>query len=442
MSRELTGWGRYPSVTATIARPDGEREAADLVTAASVRPAPDADSLVARGLGRSYGDSSLAELVVDLTGHDRFIAFDPDEGLLRCAAGVSLAEILQVFVPRGWFLPTSPGTKFVTVGGAVASDVHGKNHHVDGTFGDHVTSMRVATVSDGVVTCSRTERPDLFHATCGGMGLTGIILDVTFRLRPIDSAHIDQTVHRARDLDEALELFLRYRAAPYSVAWIDCLARGRSLGRSLLSVGRHAPDGGLRAGGDPVISVPVDLPSIVLNRHSVRAFNALYYHRVRRPGTEQRVHYEPFFYPLDGIHHWNRIYGRQGFAQYQFVVPERGGLGALRRVLEVVAASGRASFLAVLKAFGPANDNHLSFPLEGYTLALDLKYDDGLHPFLDRLDDIVLSSGGRLYLSKDGRMSPETFRAGYPRWSEWLDVRRRYRADEVLHSRQSQRLGI
>ena len=432
---KLSGWGRYPTVDASVTRPSDLEVIAELVTADGART-------VARGLGRSYGDSSLAEAVIDLTDLDRFRDFDGDTGLLRCAAGTSLADVLDVFVPRGWFLPTSPGTKFVTVGGAIASDVHGKNHHVDGTFSDHVASMRVATASHGIVQCSRTDHPELFHATCGGMGLTGVIVEATFRLKPIRSAFIDQTLLKADDLDDALRLFVEHESAPYSVAWIDCLAKGRALGRSLLTVGHHADAGELIAGSDRALSVPVDLPGVVLNRRSVQWFNTLYYHRVRRSPTHQRVHYEPFFYPLDSVHHWNRIYGRRGFTQYQFVVPRNGGMDGLREVLDRVAASGRASFLAVLKVFGPGNDNHLSFPFEGYTLALDLKLDDGLFAFLDELDEVVLRYGGRLYLSKDSRMSPETFRASYPRWREWLGVRQRYGADRVFHSRQSERLGL
>ena len=432
---ELTGWGRYPAVDATVLRPPDVASVAKLIASGERR-------LVPRGLGRSYGDSSLSDSVADITGLDRFLAFDSQTGLLHCAAGVSLAEILDVFVPRGWFLPTTPGTKFVTVGGAIASDVHGKNHHVDGTFSDHITSMRIATVSEGIVTCSPTKLSALFRATCGGMGLTGIILDATFQLKPIRSAFIDQTLLKAANLDEALELFVEYESSPYSVAWIDCLARGRSLGRSLLTVGSHSESGELATGRDPALTVPVDLPGLVLNRRSVQWFNSLYYNRVRQRRSEQHVHYDTFFYPLDSIHHWNRIYGRRGFTQYQFVVPREGGMEGLRAVLDRVAASGRASFLAVLKVFGPANNNHLSFPFEGYTLALDLKLDDGLLPFLDQLDEIVLDYDGRLYLSKDSRMSQDMFRATYPRWEEWLDVRRRYGADQVLHSRQSERLGL
>jgi FAD/FMN-containing dehydrogenase len=264
-------------------------------------------------------------LVIETDRLDHFLDFDEQTGLLRCGAGVSLAEILEVFVPRGWFLPVTPGTKFVTVGGAIASDVHGKNHHLEGTFCDHVTRMRVATPATGIVECSRDDHHALFLGTCGGMGLTGIIVDATFRLRPIASAYIDSTTLRASNLTEALDLFLEHDKTTYSVAWIDCLARGRSLGRSLLTVGEHATSGDLVAKGPRSLAVPVDLPGQLLNRFTVQGFNSLYYRRVREARTEQVVHYEPFFYPLDFVHQWNRIYGRGGFTQYQFVVPRLVG---------------------------------------------------------------------------------------------------------------------
>ena len=437
---QLAGWGRYPFVESTVSHPDTDAAILD-----EIRKQSDDDELlqrIPRGLARSYGDSSLAPSVVETDRLDHFMDFDEQTGLLRCGAGVSLAEILEVFVPRGWFLPVTPGTKFVTVGGAIASDVHGKNHHLEGTFCDHVTRMRVATAATGIVECSRDEHGALFLGTCGGMGLTGIIVDATFRLRPIASAYIDSTTLRASNLTEALDLFVEHDKTTYSVAWIDCLSRGRSLGRSLLTVGEHATSGELVASQPGSLGVPVDLPGQLLNRFTVQAFNSLYYRRVREARTDQVVHYEPFFYPLDFVHQWNRIYGRGGFTQYQFVVPTAGGIDALTEVLDRIAASKRASFLAVLKSFGPANDNYLSFPMEGYTLALDFKIEPGLFEMLDTLDEVVLDSGGRLYLTKDVRMSAETFRRSYPQWPEMEALRRQYGADRVFNSRQSRRLDL
>ena len=416
----LSGWGRYPKINAEQAHPRSVMDTQKLVES------PNSAPMIARGLGRSYGDSALADCVVELTALDDFLEFDTEKGVLTCFAGVSLAVILRVFVPRGWFLPVTPGTQFVTVGGVVAGDVHGKNHHLDGCFSAYVDALEVATVSDGLVRCSREERKDLFHATCGGLGLTGVIVSVRLRLRRIVGAYIRQTTVKTRTLAETLECFEQYREARYSVAWIDCLAGGPALGRSLLMLGEHEEDGDCVVGQSGRLGIPFDLPAATLNPYSVRAFNTLYYHRVTRVRSERRVHYAPFFYPLDGVRDWNRMYGSQG----------------MTAILQRIAASRRGSFLSVLKAFGEENENDLSFPMRGYTLALDFKFDAALLPLLDTLDRMVLDYGGRVYLVKDARMSEATFKRSYPRWEAFLAVRQRYGAHERLHSLQSQRLGL
>ncbi|WP_295993871.1 FAD-binding oxidoreductase, partial [Rugamonas sp.] len=396
--------------------------------------------LIARGLGRSYGDSALAPLVLGSAARHLLLDFDPASGVLRCEAGATLADILAVLLPRGWFLPVTPGTKFVTVGGAIASDVHGKNHHVDGCFSAHVLSLELMLADGSVLHCSRDAHPELFRATCGGMGLTGIILGASVRLRAVRSAYIDQTTLRAGSLAEALELFEQHHGASYSVAWIDCLAAGAKLGRSLLMLGEHADEGGLAPLPTRSRTLPVDLPPQLLNRHAIAAFNTLYFHQPR--AARRRVHYEPYFYPLDGLLHWNRLYGKAGFVQYQFVIPRAAGIAALGAILARVAASGRGSFLAVLKSFGPANDNYLSFPVEGYTLALDFKLEAGLLALLTELDAMVLAAGGRLYLAKDARMSRATFEHSYPNYLQFQRVRRQYGALDAFASCQSHRLGL
>jgi FAD/FMN-containing dehydrogenase len=274
------------------------------------------------------------------------------------------------------------------------------------------------------------------------MGLTGVILDATFRMRPISSAYLRQTTFKAANLDEALALIEANEDTAYSVAWIDCLSRGRRLGRSLLMTGDFVDDGRLELKPGKPLAVPVDMPGFLLNKYTVTAFNALYYHRVHKRQSEQVVHFDPFLYPLDSLHDWNRIYGKGGFTQYQFVIPKQAGRQGMAAILGRIAESGRGSFLAVLKSFGKGNDNYLSFPMEGYTLALDFKIDQGLFPFLDELDRIVLDYGGRLYLAKDVRMSEATFKRGYPHWEAFQEVRRRYGADRVFHSLQSDRLGL
>lgn len=431
---ELYGWGRYPRVDADVLYPKG---LADLKIVNALR-----SPLIARGLGRSYGDSSLSNCVVEMNQLNRFIEFDASSGLLTCDAGVSFAEILEVFVPQGWFLPVSPGTRFVSVGGAIASDVHGKNHHVDGTFGQHVLRIGMILGNGEQVDASPIENADLFYATCGGMGLTGTIVNATFRLKPILSNQITETVIKTPDLEAVLSAFEDNQSATYSVAWIDCLATGKDLGRSLLMLGEHEKSGRLIVPKNNAITVPFDMPAKLLNRHTVKAFNAFYYNRVRNKRQTRTVYYEPFFYPLDKLKNWNRLYGQPGFVQYQFVLPKQTGFVGLRMILEQISASGRGSFLAVLKAFGPANQNLLSFPMEGYTLALDFKLEPEVFELLDDLDQLVLGFGGRVYLTKDARMSEETFKVSYPNWQRFEELRDRYQALGKFASRQSKRLGL
>ena len=437
-STPLSGWGQYPQVQATAIDVHSKRRVHELLGASAQAEQP----LIARGLGRSYGDSALAKQIVQTQHLNHFMAFDADSGLLSCAAGVSLAEILAFFVPRGWFLPVTPGTKFVTVGGAIASDVHGKNHHLDGCFSQYVTQLTLALANGETLQCSAHEHAPLFHATCGGMGLTGIILQATLQLKRIESSLLHEQTYKSANLAETLALFEAHHASTYSVAWIDCLARGHQLGRSLLMLGEHVTQGELQTHQHGRLSVPLNLPHQMLNRYSVQAFNTLYYHKQTRKHSVREVHYDPYFYPLDKLHNWNRLYGKNGFVQYQFALPKAAGLEGMNRILQEIVHSRRGSFLAVLKAFGAANDNLLSFPIEGYTLALDFKVSPGLFEFLESLDRIVLDFGGRLYLTKDARMSETTFKQSYPNWEAFQEVRARYGAERLFQSLQSQRLGL
>lgn len=432
---KLTSWGKYPQIDANVLVPTSTKGFASELHRGVV-------DTIARGAGRSYGDSALAPNVLKTGYLNHFLHFDENQGLLCCEAGVRLAEILKIFVPRGWFIASTPGTKLISVGGAVASDVHGKSHHHEGCFSQQVTELTLLLASGETVICSRNSHPELFRATCGGMGLTGIILDVTFQLRPIRSAYLHETTYKARNLEESLALIEEHESTSYSVAWIDCVSTGNTMGRSLLMIGEFAEDGRLELSRSNPQSVPVDMPGFILNKYSVTAFNSIYYHRVRQYKTERTVHFDPFFYPLDSLHNWNRIYGKGGFTQYQFVIPKSAGYAGMAEILKRIAQSKRGSFLAVLKAFGKANDNYLSFPLEGYTLALDFKIEPGLFALLDELDKIVLDHGGRLYLSKDVRMSEETFKRGYPQWKDFADIRERYGATSVFRSLQSTRLGL
>lgn len=426
--QSITSWGNYPRIQAETVSPDKFQVHESL-------------SGIPRGLGRSYGDSALTDTIIQSDNLSRFIEFDEDSGLLRCEAGVSLDTILKVFVPKGWFLSVTPGTKFVTVGGAIASDVHGKNHHTEGSFSDHVTSL-ILNIAGKSIECSKDQNPKLFKATCGGMGLTGLITEATIKLKPINSAYIKQKTIKARNLAHVMELFEKYNSYTYSVAWIDCLSTGDKLGRSLLMLGEHSDVGKLNTHNEGKLTVPCNMPSFLLNKYTIQAFNSAYSNKQLKDEVDNIVHYDPFFYPLDGINNWNRMYGKKGFTQYQFVIPKKAGLEGLSEILTAIAESKQGSFLAVLKAFGPGNDNLLSFPMEGYTLALDFKINDKLFKLLDKLDMIVRKHEGRLYLSKDVRMSEAMFKQSYPQWEEFHSIRKQYGADKLYQSLQSKRIGL
>jgi len=429
----ISGWGGYPTQEAQVITP--------LSLSAYKASLQHYPSVIARGMGRSYGDSANAATVLQTTYCDHFIAFDAASGLLTVEAGVTLREILKVTVRNGWFLPVTPGTSFVTVGGAIASDVHGKNHHIAGTFGQHVVSITMLLGTGEVVTTSPTQLPDLFHATCGGMGLTGVILTATIKLIPIKSAYINQRTIKAGSIEEACEAFEANSSSTYSVAWIDCLATGRHLGRSVLMVGEHADSGGLNLKIKNPITVPIYTSAALLNSVTMRAFNKAYWAKSAH-NKSQTVPLLPYFYPLDAIGGWNKLYGKAGFVQYQFVLPKADGVGNMRKILTQIAQSGAGSFLAVLKQFGPANQNLLSFPIEGYTLALDFKMSASVIGLLSGLDDMVADMGGRVYLTKDAVMREASFKTTYSKWQEFEAVRQKYGAIGKFASAQSKRLGL
>jgi FAD/FMN-containing dehydrogenase len=434
MKQLISGWGRYPVIDANVMRP--------IAVSQSQIICKEHSGFIPRGLGRSYGDSSLQTNVLDCTALNFFENFDSKTGLLTCGAGVSLKDILDVFLPQGWFLPVTPGTRWVTVAGAVASDVHGKNHHGAGTFSQHVKSIQILLGAGQILEVSSDAEPELFRATCGGMGLTGIILSVTLRLQKISSSNIIQTTIKANNLSQAMEIFENHWDSTYSVAWIDCMATNAALGRSLIMLGEHANDQSLWLSKEKPFSVPKIFPSQLLNSYSIKLFNTLYFNKQLTQQSNAVVGYKNFFYPLDGLSSWNNMYGRQGFSQYQLVLPQESGLEGLTQLLKKITASGYGSFLAVLKKFGPQNDNYLSFPISGYTLALDFKISQGALALMDSLDSMVLDYGGRLYLTKDVRMSEQTFKSSYPEWHRFEEVRERYGAVGKFSSLQSKRLGL
>jgi decaprenylphospho-beta-D-ribofuranose 2-oxidase len=437
----LTGWGRYPRVDCQVA---ASRDAPDIIDAVST-----SGSLIARGNGRAYGDAALnPRCTVSLTQYNRLLDFDPETGRLTCQAGVLLADILSTFVPRGWFPPVTPGTRFVTVGGMIAADVHGKNHHQVGSFGDHLEGMELAVADGRILHCSRTENEELFRATCGGMGLTGIILKATFRLIPIETAFIRQETLRTRNLEETMALFEESKDWTYSVAWIDCINGDADLGRSIIFRGEHArveelvheqratP---LRAGQRREKRVPFDFPPGVLNHCSLALFNH-YYYRSARPGTSM-VDYDTFFYPLDSVHEWNRIYGPRGFLQLQCVLPKSSSRAGLVVLLNKAREARTGPFLSVLKLLGPGN-GLMSFPMEGYTLALDFPAGKTNFALMTQLIEIVAEHGGRIYLAKDACAQPQQVRRGYPNLSRFQALRAQVDPGGKFSSVQSQRLGL
>ncbi|MFB7083822.1 FAD-binding protein [Streptomyces sp. NPDC056296] len=442
----VTGWGRTAPTVARVIRPRTFQEAADAVRDCGVRGG------IPRGLGRAYGDAAqnAGGDVLDMTALDRVHAIDVDGGTVLCDAGVSLHRLMEVLLPLGWFVPVTPGTRYVTVGGAIGADIHGKNHHVSGSFSRHVLSFELLTADGRVRTVDRGT--PLFDATAGGMGLTGVILTATVRLQPVETSLMSVDTERADDLDDLMARLTatdhRYR---YSVAWIDLLARGAATGRAVLTRGDHAPLEALsdRARREPLAfrtsrlpAAPDLVPEGLLSRTTVGLFNELWYRkapRLRR-GELQRI--SAFFHPLDGVPHWNRIYGRGGFVQYQFVVGH-GQEDALRRVVGRISARRCPSFLAVLKRFGEADPGWLSFPVPGWTLALDIPAGlPGLGTFLDGLDEEVAQAGGRVYLAKDSRLRPELLAAMYPRLDDFRALRAELDPHGVFTSDLSRRLTL
>ena len=429
----LSGWGNYPRAQVNLLSPESGAVPAAIIAS---------ESLIPRGNGRAYGDAALnTHATLSMLPSGRIIAFD--QGRLTAEAGVTLAEIIAQFLPRGWHVPVSPGTKFVTVGGMIAADVHGKNHHGAGSFGQHVESIELARADGAIVTL--TPGHPLFAATTGGMGLTGVILSATFRMIPVETAFIRQETRRAANLAEAMAAFEESQNWTYSVAWIDCLAAGGALGRSLIYLGEHARADEL-TGQAPLAlirrrtkRIPFDFPGFVLNSFSVRAFNELYFRRGKI--GQSIIDTDTYFYPLDAILEWNRIYGRSGFVQYQCVIPKAASDSGIRAILQRVARAGTGSFLAVLKLFGK-QDGLLSFPMEGYTLALDFRATPAVLALLNELDAIVADHSGRVYLAKDARTSAQMLRRFYPRLAEFQSIRNEADPNRRFTSLLSNRLDL
>ncbi len=430
----LSGWGR-------TALPGREVRTEDLVQGSAA-------TALSRGLGRSYGDASLpAEpqaRVLGTTLADRILGFDEETGTLRAESGLCLAEMNRIFLKRNWFTPVTPGTKFVTLGGMVASDVHGKNHHVAGTIGRHVESLLLRVASGDLVRCSRQENRDLFLATLGGMGLTGHILEVSLKMEKIPSPWIYTESYRIGCLDELLDK-VRETAKnwPMTVSWTDTVANGKSLGRGILFVGRwataeEAPHGVPAA--RPAIAAPFDLPSGLLNRFTIGLFNRVVYASHFKKVKKGFVNPDQYFYPLDSLHHWNRFYGKRGVTQHQSVIPWENARKGVEALIGVLADAGTASFLTVIKDCGPEGEGVLSFPKSGMSLALDIPIRRDTPEVIARLNRVVLENGGRIYLTKDGLSTAEDFLAMEPRLDRFLAIKQKWDPEGLIQSAQSRRL--
>jgi decaprenylphospho-beta-D-ribofuranose 2-oxidase len=443
-SQILSGWGHYNCISCSTELPDARSG-----LHACLGKAID-EAYLARGLGRSYGDAAVSARarIIKTEKLNRLLRFDSNSGALSCEPGVTFEDILNTFVSRGWFPPVTPGTKHVTMGGAFAADIHGKNHHIDGSFSDFVESIVLLDAAGQQTRCSRLENADLFWASAGGMGLTGLISELTIKLRAVKSPHIKLKKIRCANLNDTFNAIEKHeKEYHYSVSWIDALASGRAAGRSILILGSHAenPAGETsiaRQNGRGAITVPFDMPGWLLNRYSISAFNELYYSLSSADGEDKLSHYEPYFYPLDSLSNWYRLYGRSGFIQYQCVLPLEKSREGMEEILQMSSRSGRSSFLAVLKKFG-AGHGFLSFPMPGYTLTLDMPVKHGLFEFTRQLDEIVIKYGGRVYLAKDSCVSAEDFRLMYrDRVEEWLKVKRAVDPANRFSSALSERLRL
>jgi decaprenylphospho-beta-D-ribofuranose 2-oxidase len=416
----LTNWGLYPQKDVTLLQPANETELKKHIV--------ENDFLIPRGNGRCYGDASLANKTVSITQLKEVIHFDDKQGTIECQTGILLSEILELIVPHGFFLPVSPGTKFITLGGAIAADIHGKNHHKEGAISSHVLAFELMNAGGTKVLCSQETNSDLFWSTFGAMGTTGIIVSAKIKLLPIETAYIRQVAIKARNIEHLFELFENNRHYTYSVAWIDSLAKGKKLGRSVLLLGEHAKlheldqslkKDPLKVHRNPRLTVPFMFPNFFLNKWVIRLFNFLFYNKQIKSVSQNCLHYDAYFYPLDIANSWNKIYGRNGFLQYQFVIPFSAGKPTLIKLFKLISESGFGSFLTVLKEFGDGNVRAKnSFPIKGYTFAMDIKITDGIFPFLEKLDKIVSDHGGKIYIAKDARLSGSEFKKQYPKFDK------------------------
>lgn len=428
----ISGWGNYPSIDTNLELFDTIEQAKSIVL--------EAPEIVYQGNLRSYGDSALNERALNTRNFSYVFDFDKKSGILHATSGLLIGDILSFVVEYGWFLAVVPGTKLVSIGGAIAADVHGKNHHIDGGFSNFVVSFNLMLPNGEIINCSKHDNEDLFYATCGGMGLTGLILDVVIQLVPIDSAYLQRKTIVTKGLEETFQVMEDLRGTRFLVSWIDTSAEPKKIGRAKITSAEFINDSNYNVPRNRAFSIPSYLPGFCMASQTIRAMNACYF--ALPIAREKVIDFDRFFFPLDAIGNWNKVYGRKGFIQYQFVVPKKHSEIAIKRILEKLRELKLYSFLSVLKNTGKCNKGWLSFPMEGMSLALDFQYSDDLLPKLELLDEIVIGYGGRLYLAKDCRMSQSTFKAGYRHYEKFKNFRIDRGMKARIESKQSIRLGL
>ena len=430
----ISGWGQYPKIDANLFYPENKSQCFDYIKK---------KSLIPRGSGKSYGDSANADNVLQSLKINKVLKFDKINGVITCEAGVTFRDLITIIVPEGWFFPVTPGTSYLTIGGAIAADVHGKNHHNEGSFSDYILNMDMILGSGDFVSVSKKVLPDLFYATCGGMGLTGFIFSATIKLKRITSSKIIQSIQVSKSLEEVCESFERFSSANYSVAWLDTIATGKDFGKSIFFLGNHADNKDFNIEKFKPLNLPMKIGSFIINKYTMNVFNKIYYKRSSiKSNNKSLIDINNFFYPLDKIKNWNLIYGNKGFTQYQFVIPKKNSILNLKKILKTISDNNEYSSLAVLKLLGKNNNNYLSFPMEGLTLALDFKLSNSIIKLMKFLDEMIVDMNGKIYLAKDALMKEDVFKKTYTKWREFENVRHKYSAVGKFSSTQSRRLGL
>ena len=431
----LSGWGNNINVNSNIYLPKNNDDITNLYKKGI------ALNSITRGLGRSYGDSSLDNSIISLKNYEKYIKFDNELGTLECSSNYSLNEILKLIVKKGWFFNVTPGSKFITIGGAIASDVHGKNHHLDGSFCDYIFSFKIITSQGVLYNCSKEENLELFQASCGGMGLTGIIVSAKIKLLKIKSKIINTEIIKTKNLEQTIKSFKKFNANKYIVAWIDALAKNEHMGRSIIFIGNHSDEGDLNFFEKIKFSIPKIFPGFLLNRYIIKAFNKFYYF-IHKNNKKIKQSLNNFFYPLDAIGSWNNLYGKEGFIQIQILITEKNFEEVICKTLEFFQKKKQFSFLTTLKELGIGNENYLSFPSKGYTLTLDLKMNSNLKTIYEEFELLLAQYKTKVYLTKDSFMSKKYFEDTYKKLNKFKEIKNKYDPLNVIKSFQSRRLGL